>query len=139
MKYFFSSRLVTANEQQHGTKEWTHGLKPFRNSLNPSSPPHLQLLQHSSGTRDLLPRQLQQHSTADSTPPFSANMSGQPSTIGGPEGLRERFVTQTIYEEGPSSGSSGLVTPQDGDDVEKERKTFGRTPSGTSMFARWWG
>jgi hypothetical protein len=66
-------------------------------------------------------------------------MNVQPSTIGGPEGLRERNFAQTIREEGLSSGRTGLDTPQDGDDVEKERKTFGRTPSGTSMFVRWWG
>ncbi|PMD36036.1 phosphatidylethanolamine N-methyltransferase [Hyaloscypha variabilis F] len=47
------------------------------------------------------------------------------------EGLRVRNVPQTIQEEQPSSGSSPLDTPQDGEDLEKEQKTFGRTPSGT--------
>jgi hypothetical protein len=79
--------------------------------------------------------QVQRHSSADSTPPLSGNMSVQ-TPVGGCEGLRERNATQTIREEDSSSGSSGLETPQDGDDVEKEMKTFGRTPSGTSEFGR---
>jgi len=74
---------------------------------------------------------LQQHSIANSTPPFSITMSVQaPPTAS--EGLRERNVAQTAHEEQPSSGSSAIETPQDDEDVEKEQKTFGRTPSGTS-------
>lgn len=52
----------------------------------------------------------------------------------GPDGLRERNVAHTIREEESSGGSSGLDTPLDGDDVGKEKKTFGRTPSGTSKL-----
>jgi phosphatidylethanolamine N-methyltransferase len=59
-------------------------------------------------------------------------MSLQPSPSRGSEGLRERNFPQTIRDEVSSGGSSGLDTPETGDDVEKEKKTFGRTPSGTS-------
>jgi phosphatidylethanolamine N-methyltransferase len=61
-------------------------------------------------------------------------MSLQPSLSRGSVGLRERNVPQTIREELSSGDSSGLNTPETGDDVEKEKKTFGRTPSGTSEF-----
>jgi phosphatidylethanolamine N-methyltransferase len=52
----------------------------------------------------------------------------------GSDGLRERNIAHIIREDESLGGSSGLDTPQDGDDVEKEKKTFGRTPSGTSKL-----
>jgi hypothetical protein len=50
------------------------------------------------------------------------------------EGLRERHVTQAISEEASSSVSSEPATPQNESEVEKEKKTFGRTPDGTSTL-----
>jgi phosphatidylethanolamine N-methyltransferase len=49
------------------------------------------------------------------------------------EGLRERTVQALRDEAASGSGySSGQDTPQTENDVEKEKKTFGRTPDGTS-------
>lgn len=64
-------------------------------------------------------------------------MSAQSGPAGPSEGLRERKVAQDIREEDASTANSDLDTPQESDDVEKEQKTFGRTPSGTSMFEQW--
>jgi hypothetical protein len=50
------------------------------------------------------------------------------------EGLRERHVAQAISEEASPSVSSELGTPQNECEVEKEKKTFGRTPDGTSTL-----
>jgi hypothetical protein len=50
------------------------------------------------------------------------------------EGLRERHVVPTISEESSSGLSSGQDTPQNEQDEEKEKKTFGRTPDGTSEY-----
>jgi hypothetical protein len=50
------------------------------------------------------------------------------------EGLRERHVAQAISEEASPSVSSELGTPQNESEVEKEKKTFGRTPDGTSTL-----
>jgi hypothetical protein len=77
----------------------------------------------------------ERHSPVPSTPPLSANMSAQASPAAWAEGLRERNVTQAIREEESSGSSSGLDTPQDGNEAQKEKKTFGRTPSGTSKSA----
>lgn len=48
------------------------------------------------------------------------------------EGLRERNVVPTTNEESSSGLSSGQDTPQNEGDDEKGKKTFGRTPDGTS-------
>jgi hypothetical protein len=49
------------------------------------------------------------------------------------EGLRERHAGQIIREETSSGEASGQHTPQSSEyDAEKEKKTFGRTPDGTS-------
>jgi hypothetical protein len=45
------------------------------------------------------------------------------------EGLRERHVPK---DEEKSNSSSALDTPESEQDGEKEKKTFGRTPDGTS-------
>ena len=50
-----------------------------------------------------------------------------------PDGLRERHVP-TFNEETVSGLSSGQDTPQTEDEEEKGKKTFGRTPDGTSEF-----
>ena len=46
------------------------------------------------------------------------------------EGLRERHTVQTKGDD--ASNSSGQNTPPSEQDGEKEKKTFGRTPNGTS-------
>jgi len=48
------------------------------------------------------------------------------------EGLRERHLVPAVVETSSSTVSSGQNTPQNEDDVTKEKKTFGRTPDGTS-------
>jgi hypothetical protein len=50
------------------------------------------------------------------------------------EGLRERNIAHHVNESISSSATSGQVTPKPEEDVEKEKKTFGRTPDGTSQF-----
>ncbi|RDL31956.1 Phosphatidylethanolamine N-methyltransferase [Venustampulla echinocandica] len=59
-------------------------------------------------------------------------MSSRDNAAPGTDGLRERHV-QTTREENAntSSTSSGQCTPRSEGDVEKEKKTFGRTPDGT--------
>jgi hypothetical protein len=51
------------------------------------------------------------------------------------EGLRERNIAAASKEDGysPDVSSEDEVLQAD-DDVEKEKKTFGRTPDGTSEF-----
>ena len=66
-------------------------------------------------------------------------MSTQAGPAVGAVGLRERNVAHTIREGESSDPSSGLDTPQDGFELEKEQKTFGRTPSGTGEWTRWTG
>jgi hypothetical protein len=50
------------------------------------------------------------------------------------EGLRERHAVSAIIDRSSSGVSSGQDTPQNEDEAEKEMKTFGRTPDGTSTF-----
>ncbi|TVY82468.1 Phosphatidylethanolamine N-methyltransferase, partial [Lachnellula suecica] len=68
-----------------------------------------------------------------STPAYLATMASQSNILPDMDGLRERNV-QSLRNEAASSGSgysSGQDTPQTENDVEKEKKTFGRTPDGT--------
>jgi phosphatidylethanolamine N-methyltransferase len=64
-------------------------------------------------------------------------MSAQASLAAGVEGLRERSFAHAVREEESSGGSSGLDTPHEGDEIGKQKKTFGRTPSGTSKSTCW--
>lgn len=68
----------------------------------------------------------------DSSPQFYFNMSTSITPDSRPEGLRERHVVPTINEESSSGLSSGQDTPQNEGAEEREKKTFGRTPDGTS-------
>ena len=45
-------------------------------------------------------------------------------------GLRERPGIHSVREENVSGPSNGVNTPQSEPEVEKEQKTFGRTPDG---------
>jgi hypothetical protein len=49
-----------------------------------------------------------------------------------PEGLRERHTLPTPSEESISGLSTRQDTPQNERDEDKEKKTIGRTPDGTS-------
>jgi phosphatidylethanolamine N-methyltransferase len=48
------------------------------------------------------------------------------------DGLRERTVLSAFQEPASSVEGSGQDTPQTEDEADKEKKTFGRTPDGTS-------
>jgi hypothetical protein len=58
------------------------------------------------------------------------NFSTNPDSQSG--GLRERNVAMPTIESVDSVADSGQTTPADEEDVEREQKTFGRTPDGTS-------
>jgi hypothetical protein len=48
------------------------------------------------------------------------------------EALRERYVQNMRDRESSPGASSGEDTPQVEEELDKEKKTFGRTPNGTS-------
>ncbi len=63
-------------------------------------------------------------------------MTAQATATEKKEGLRERHVSQAVRESDSSGESVGQATPTEKDEeatVEKEKKTFGRTPDGTGM------
>jgi hypothetical protein len=49
------------------------------------------------------------------------------------QGLRERNVALPVDESIKSGAMSGEITPEMEEDTKKEKKTFGRTPDGTSQ------
>jgi hypothetical protein len=62
-------------------------------------------------------------------------MSASTSSALQNDGLRERTVVTAIKEEIYCSTPSSEEEAED--DVDKEKKTFGRTPDGTGVFPMW--